>query len=81
MQAVKSVAERLGNTPAICRKSYIHPAILDSYLDGTLAQALLERVEEQIEQGEDDLQPAEAAILRLLQKRLEAEDRDPKAAA
>ncbi|MBV8198335.1 MAG: DNA topoisomerase IB [Candidatus Eremiobacteraeota bacterium] len=30
--AVKSVAERLGNTPAVCRKAYIHPAIIDEYL-------------------------------------------------
>ena len=34
VEAVKSVAERLGNTPAICRKCYIHPAIINSYLEG-----------------------------------------------
>jgi len=38
--AVKEVAEQLGNTPAVCRKCYIHPEIIDSYLDGTLAPAL-----------------------------------------
>jgi DNA topoisomerase-1 len=31
--AVKEVAHQLGNTPAICRKCYIHPAILDGFLD------------------------------------------------
>jgi DNA topoisomerase I len=36
----------LGNTPAICRKCYIHTAIFDRYLDGTLIQALQRRVEE-----------------------------------
>ncbi len=34
--AIKQVANRLGNTVAVCRKSYIHPAILDAFLDGTL---------------------------------------------
>jgi DNA topoisomerase-1 len=38
--AVEKVAERLGNTPAICRKSYVHPAVIDAYLDGTLAAGL-----------------------------------------
>ena len=34
--AIEQVAGRLGNTPAICRKSYVHPAILDAYLANTL---------------------------------------------
>jgi DNA topoisomerase-1 len=32
--AVKQVAERLGNTAAVCRNSYVHPAVLEAYLDG-----------------------------------------------
>jgi len=36
--AVKCVAEKLGNRPATCRKYYIHPAVLDRYLKGELAQ-------------------------------------------
>ena len=35
-QAIEAVAGVLGNTPAICRKSYIHPAIVDAYADGSL---------------------------------------------
>ena len=38
--AIKSVAEALGNTPAICRKCYIHPAVIESYTAGELAAAL-----------------------------------------
>ena len=38
LAAIKVVAEQLRNTPAICRKSYIHPAVLESYCDGYLAQ-------------------------------------------
>src|SRR6202012_588486 len=34
VRAIESVAERLGNTPTVCRKCYVHPAVLDSYLDG-----------------------------------------------
>jgi len=36
MEVVKQVAKQLGNTPEICRKCYIHPAVLESYLAGTL---------------------------------------------
>ena len=36
----KRVAKQLGNTPAICRKSYIHPRVLTSYLDGSLKPML-----------------------------------------
>ena len=39
-EAVERVAERLGNTPAVCRECYIHPEIVDRYLDGTLAERL-----------------------------------------
>jgi DNA topoisomerase-1 len=39
-QAVATVAERLGNTKAVCRKCYIHPAVFDAYVDGSLRGAL-----------------------------------------
>ncbi len=35
-QAIESVAARLGNTPAICRKCYVHPALVEAYLNGQL---------------------------------------------
>jgi DNA topoisomerase IB len=35
-EAIKQVAERLGNTPAVCRASYIAPQLLDAWLDGSL---------------------------------------------
>ena len=34
------VARQLGNTRAVCRKCYIHPAVIDAYVDGSLAQAM-----------------------------------------
>lgn len=39
-EAVKRVAERLGNTPAVCRECYIHAEVVERYLDGTLAARL-----------------------------------------
>ena len=38
VKAIESVAKRLGNTKAVCRKCYIHPAILDAYMDGATIQ-------------------------------------------
>jgi DNA topoisomerase-1 len=42
-QAIEAVARQLGNTKAVCRKCYIHPAVIDSYLDGSLAQSMTGR--------------------------------------
>jgi DNA topoisomerase-1 len=36
-QAIETVAKELGNTKAVCRKCYVHPALLESYLEGKLA--------------------------------------------
>lgn len=36
VQAIETVSKKLGNTPAICRKCYVHPGVLDAYVDGTL---------------------------------------------
>jgi DNA topoisomerase-1 len=70
VQAIESVAERLGNTPAICRKCYVHPAIIESYLDGTMRDALRQRAREELESGLHELGPEEAAVVALLQERL-----------
>jgi DNA topoisomerase-1 len=71
--AVERVAERLGNTPAVCRKCYIHPSIIDSYLDGTLADGLKQKAKAEIVEELKALPPEEAAVLVLLHRRLEEE--------
>ncbi|MBU0522683.1 MAG: DNA topoisomerase IB [Gammaproteobacteria bacterium] len=38
VEMVKNVARQLGNTPAVCRKCYIHPAVLEGFMLGALAQ-------------------------------------------
>jgi DNA topoisomerase-1 len=40
VQAVDRVAEQLNNTRAVCRKYYIHPTVLESYLAGTMLSGL-----------------------------------------
>jgi DNA topoisomerase I len=39
LRAIASVAETLGNTPTVCRQCYIHPAVIDAYMDGSLSEA------------------------------------------
>ena len=68
VQAVESVAKRLGNTKAVCRKCYIHPAVFDAYLDGSMLKTVAQRVRR--EAGRGNLDQGEAAVLALLQRRL-----------
>lgn len=68
VNAVKRVAEELGNTPAVCRKAYIHPAVLDTYSSGTTLEQFTPRRSRRIKRIEKDLEPEEAALLQLLKK-------------
>jgi mannose-6-phosphate isomerase-like protein (cupin superfamily) len=49
--AIQKVAARLGNTPTICRKCYIHPEIITTYIEGSLPLEMKERVEEELREG------------------------------
>jgi DNA topoisomerase-1 len=71
VQAIESVAKKLGNTPTICRKCYVHPAVIESYLDGTMLAAVRRRAREELQEDVHALRPEEAAVLALLQQRLE----------
>jgi len=68
--AVKTVAARLGNTPAVCRKAYVHPVIFELYGCGALQNCLSQAVRKTRSRAGERLQPAEAAVLRLLQQQL-----------
>jgi DNA topoisomerase I len=72
--AIEEVAEQLGNTPAVCRACYVHPDLLAAYLDGTMVDALSARARG-VGRGSHALEPAEAAVLGLLQARLARERR------
>ena len=62
---VKSVARHLGNTPAVCRKCYIHPAVLEGFVAGDLAQLPRPRVRK-------GLKAEEVGLAMFLEKMLEA---------
>ena len=68
--AIERVAARLGNTPTICRKCYVHPAVIDCYLDGELALEIEAEARAELRESLGRLQPEEAAVLALLLDRL-----------
>jgi DNA topoisomerase-1 len=70
-EAIARVAARLGNTPTICRKCYIHPDVISSYLDGDLALEIKAQVESELSDDLSKLGPEEAAVLAMLRGPLE----------
>ena len=81
VQAVEAVAGLLGNTPSVCRKCYIHPAIFDGYLDGSLLEGLKARADEALEDTKSGLTAEEVAVTAFLSRRLgEVETEQAKAA-
>jgi DNA topoisomerase I len=62
--AIQAVSERLGNTPVICRRCYVHPAVIEAYQDGTLAELGAARTRRR-----SPLPSEEAIVLRLLAQR------------
>jgi DNA topoisomerase I len=66
--AIERVAERLGNTPTICRKCYVHPEVLAAYIEGGLELNIMEGTPAP-ETG-TELKPEEKAVLNMLEKRL-----------
>ncbi len=68
LRAVESVSRLLGNTPAICRRCYVHPAILEGYLTGLTIGALQSKVKET---APGKLRSEEMAVLNLIRKRVE----------
>ena len=77
--AIEAVAQTLGNTPAVCRKCYIHPTILDSYLAGTTIETIRQRAGMETSRSRSGLKAEEASVLALLgpkiQKRAAARQR------
>jgi DNA topoisomerase-1 len=71
--AIEKVSGRLGNTPSICRKCYVHPEVFSSYMDGELLLEIKEEIETELREDLPSLKPEEAAVLTLLQERLSRE--------
>jgi len=70
--AIEAVARLLGNTPAICRKCYIHPGLLDSYLDGSMLRVVEQRANRQPGKAVAGLKYGEALVILLLKRQLSA---------
>jgi DNA topoisomerase-1 len=66
VRAVKHVAEQLGNTPTVCRSSYIHPTVISSYETGLTLDEFRPKASRRIHRLESDYEPEERALLRLL---------------
>jgi len=70
VQAIAAVAARLGNTPSVCRKCYVHPAVLEAYLGGITTQTAQQKIDKEIAEHATALRREERALLDLLQQRL-----------
>lgn len=70
VKAIESVSKMLGNTPTICRKCYVHPIVIERYLEGYTIAALLERGRRALAKELRALRPEEAAVMMLLQESL-----------
>jgi len=67
--AVKAVALKLGNTPSVCRKCYVHPAVLEAYLGGITIDEAKAELEKEIGEQAGMLRSEERTLLRLLEQR------------
>jgi DNA topoisomerase-1 len=67
--AIKTVAAKLGNTPAVCRKCYVHPAVLEAYLGGISISDAKAELEEDIGEKARALRKEERLLLTLLEQR------------
>jgi DNA topoisomerase-1 len=68
--AIAAVAKILGNTPTVCRKCYVHPGVLETYLDGAMIDGLKRKTEETLARELPSLRSEEAAVLSFLQAKL-----------
>jgi DNA topoisomerase I len=75
--AIEIVSARLGNTSAICRKCYIHPEVLNSYLNGNFALDLKSKAESDLRGALGAMKPEEAAVLAFLRGRFAGDANRP----
>ena len=72
VEAIKAVSARLGNTPSVCRKCYVHPAVLEHYFSGAMLEAVEAEVAEEVDRQVTALRAEEHALLHLLTHKLAA---------
>lgn len=67
VKAIKKVAERLGNTPTVCRASYVHPTVLKSYESGVTLSEFEKKRKRRIKRIKVEYEPEEIALMKLFQ--------------
>ena len=67
VMAIKKVSEQLGNTPSVCRSSYIHPTVLKSYESGLTLAEFKKKIKRQVKRIEAEYEPEEIALMKLFQ--------------
>ena len=74
---MEHVAKQLGNTPAICRKCYVHPAVLEGYLDGSLLESIKAQTDEILDHPHSGLTAEEVAVTAFLSRKLDQAIKSP----
>lgn len=69
VRAVKKVAEQLGNTPTVCRGSYVHPTVIKSYEKGITLEEFTAKNRRKIKRLNSEYEPEEKALMKLFQNR------------
>jgi DNA topoisomerase-1 len=67
LKAVRKVAEQLGNTPTVCRGSYIHPAVIKSYEKGITLEDFTKGKKRRINRSGNEYEPEERALMKLFE--------------
>lgn len=70
VSAIRDTADLLGNTPAVCRQAYVHPIVVEAYLDGRLGGALVRAAEDTDDPPTGTTPAEERAVVKLLQRQL-----------
>ncbi|WP_315789718.1 DNA topoisomerase IB [Fischerella sp. JS2] len=65
-QAIKNVAQELGNRPATCRKYYVHPGVIEAYMDGSLLPTMEQKLQQKQAISSTELNPQEQAVIEIL---------------
>ena len=68
VHAIKQVAKHLGNTPSVCRKCYIHPAIIEKYMAGSIDEGFSQQTRGELLTTSKALRRFEAPLMRMLRK-------------
>jgi len=72
--AIESVSKQLGNTPAICRKCYVHPEVLNAYMSGDLVKMIEAKIAQKFKRQYAKLTSDEIMVLAFLRKRLDSSE-------